>query len=138
MPKVTISFDSFEEAAAFMSAGGGAGAVIVSPPPQVVQAPVPQAQPAYQQPVHAPSAPHVQHMQQAPQYIPPQPMAPAAAPQAPAGLSFKNITDAAQSYTKKHGAKAGKAVMQQFGVQQLSDFQAAPHLWPQVIQAFAV
>lgn len=122
MPKITIEFDSIEQASiAYAAVYGGAQPVQHAPAPAPV-APAPYA------PAPAPApAPHV--MQAPAGFTPPMPPAPMAAPApapapapvaaapVPAGnVTQAQLAQAAQAYAKTHGAAATKAVLTKYGI----------------------
>lgn len=110
--KVTIEFDSVEQAqAALAGINGGTPVVTMAqaaghfPPPPVAQA----------APAPMPVAP-------AP-FVPPQAPAPAATPTAGASYTAADVQAAVQAYAKANNAKAAKALLNEFGVNSIAEIR---------------
>lgn len=132
--KITVEFDSIEQATAAVNASYGF--VAPQPPapaiPQQHWTPPAPVAPVAPAPVYAP----------APPVAAPAPMAPPAPPVAapapgPAGaVPAAQLIAAAQAFSKKHGGAATKAVLVRFGVKAVGEINPAHH--QQFLQEVAV
>lgn len=131
--KVTVEFDSIEQATAAVNAVRGHAAAPAPAPaapaapyvqPQPAPAPAPAPQPVYQAPAPAP--------QPAPA---PAPAPAVGAPQA-GGITQAQVAAAAQAYSKQHGPKAAKAVLAELGATAIS--QITPENYALALQKLAV
>lgn len=126
--KITIEFDSAEQAVAALRGIGPAAASVAPPPAPAPYAPPQQPyQPPAAAPVYAPPAPA------APVYTPP-PQAPVAA--ASGGITIQQLAQAAQAYAKVHTPKGAKAKLAEFGLTKINDTN--PAQYATLLQALAV
>lgn len=139
---VSFEFDNEHEAAVFLQKQTTpVGALTGVAPANAVAAHNTPAPPPYAPPAPAPGpAPGTAYAPPPPPPVAAPAPAPAPGPALPPaatpGITVQQVTAAAQAYAKARGAKAAKAIMQQYGIATVA--QLDPSQYSNIINSFAV